>query len=238
MYGNGWEHNVSKALICAASLSYSKSDCHFIIGYSRGGITAISFSKDLSELRPDNKIYLFLIDPVAGGDYSIKCKINRYNKNDINPYFVGKCVGHVEAFYACTESRAVFEPQFPLIDGYLNYKRPLYFHKDTSANIYFLYADHQQIAYRKYINLNKDHAAGNRVFNEIAGFINSRVMPFQLYNPKDSNYNFTNYDYPYPTSTLLYAKKPRKIISEVSKTVGYKIKSFSEGVLFKNSPFI
>lgn len=76
--GNGWEHNLHSAVVAACNLLDVPQINHFIVGYSRGGITAISFSHELSQLIPANQnIYLFLIDPVAGKKYStLKNMIN------------------------------------------------------------------------------------------------------------------------------------------------------------------
>lgn len=242
--GNGWEHNESKALICAASLSNSKLDCHFIVGYSRGAITAISFSKKLSELRPSNAIYLFLIDPVAGGQYSkidmiqkLKHLKNCFHHNEkIIPYFVGKNVEHAQVFYACTESRADFKPQLPVLrfGRFLDYDRQLFFPKGAAANLYFMYADHQQIAYRKYLNINCNHAAGHRTFNEILLFINSKVPG--IYDSKLIQEDHKIYADPCKVA-FYFSKENRNIFNAVNKQVGCRMESYLKGKLFELNQF-
>ena len=245
IYGNGWEHNETKALICAASLSNSKFDRHFIIGYSRGGITAISFSKKLSEMRGCNDIYLFLIDPVAGGNYSKidnlyeKSLLDKFfsNRQDIIPYFIGKSVKHAVIFYACTENRLAFKPQMPTLrqGRYANYKRKLFFPENTSADIWFMYADHQQIAYKEYKNTKQIHAAGYKVYNVISEFINKKISSY-LYPHSDNYKKYLNYDDSY-TVPFAYSKEDREIKNEVFKDKGSSLESYSRGELFKINPY-
>ncbi|APJ04524.1 DUF2235 domain-containing protein [Silvanigrella aquatica] len=247
LFGNGWEHNEAKALSCAAQLSYSKKDNHIIIGYSRGAITAISFSKKLSKLRPGNRIFLFLIDPVAGSDYS---KIKNHpnfrdhfiRNNKINPFKIGENVYHAKIFYACNEKRILFKPQLPLLDNIQYYDRPLYFSKNTEAEIYFMYADHRQIAYRYYKNMGINHGAGHKVYNQIAHCINK--IPF--YCSDNSNFIFYNevnlktdsiYQYQdrYTDKDRISKLSNRIIANEVSRKEKWVTKKYAPGELFRLS---
>ncbi|WP_186647497.1 DUF2235 domain-containing protein [Fluviispira vulneris] len=259
--GSGWEYNEAKALYFAANSSNLANDRHFIIGYSRGAITAISFSKKLSELRPSNEIYLFIIDPVAGFK---KSKLENtddlyysFTKNKgIIPYVIGKGVKHVKVFYATTEQRTSFKPQLPALSNerYRDYSRPLYFLENTSADIYFMYADHRQIAYRKYDNTYMYHGAGQRVFYEIAWYINF-VMNNEnindnsrdVYQYHDYFINWHKYDKRYKDRDLKYKMqgmrlKDRVIASELDpNAIGearyLKIENYAKGELYNLRKF-
>ncbi|PRP61194.1 hypothetical protein C7B72_23345, partial [Bacillus halotolerans] len=114
--GDGWEHNLQHAIIVTLNFiltrrQYNPTEPIIIripAAYSRGGITAIAFSNQLSELLdemgiPQNQIFIeemHLIDPVAGQDYGKfqnAAKRHDYKRDlrQVDPTRIGKRVHRV-----------------------------------------------------------------------------------------------------------------------------------------------
>ncbi|WP_119342719.1 DUF2235 domain-containing protein [Facilibium subflavum] len=150
LFGNGWLYNIHCAFQLVQFLNDEDNDTVFyILGYSRGAITAISLAARMAGANI-SVAYLALVDPVAGGTVGSVEKFNleAYQGNRILPYKINSNVALCDIFYACTERRAEFSPQLPV--KYIRkdlQSKPLLIDDQVNCYLHFINGDHKQIAY-------------------------------------------------------------------------------------------
>ncbi|OAJ33315.1 hypothetical protein A0O36_02494 [Piscirickettsiaceae bacterium NZ-RLO1] len=181
--GDGWEHNLQHAIIVTLNFiltrrQYNPTEPIIIripAAYSRGGITAIAFSNQLSELLDEMAIpqvfieEMHLIDPVAGQSYGKSqdtAKRLEYKKDlyQVDPTRIGSRVRNVFWYGAAKEKRGAFTDQAP---GAFSTGRMILLPDNVECKRHYLYACHKSIGHpdRKGVT----HAAAAWVFQRIAG---------------------------------------------------------------------
>ncbi|RNC77420.1 hypothetical protein ACGP04_01410 [Piscirickettsia salmonis] len=183
--GDGWEHNLQHAIIVTLNFiltrrQYNPTEPIIIripAAYSRGGITAIAFSNQLSELLdemgiPQNQIFIeemHLIDPVAGQDYGKfqnAAKRHDYKRDlrQVDPTRIGKRVHKVSWYNATQEKRGAFTDQAP---GDFSTGRAILVPDNVECKRHYLHACHKSIGHpdRKGVL----HAAGAWVYQQATG---------------------------------------------------------------------
>ncbi|GGF95375.1 hypothetical protein [Cysteiniphilum litorale] len=180
LWGDGWEHNMQLALIIACNFIIEQLGKHERVAisipasHSRGAITAIAFSNQLSYFLQKMGIdkqkvsirSLYAIDPVAGLDYGALEKSvvrnipmeNFHAENDSNdlknhlvqvePIRIGAYVDRLTLRYAADERRTAYKSQLPYgIDPNFKNGRPLFIPDNVDVEISYSRATHQTIAY-------------------------------------------------------------------------------------------
>ncbi|QSH40999.1 DUF2235 domain-containing protein [Lentisphaerota bacterium ZTH] len=169
IFGNGWEHNMMQASTFIANLPLEKYDI-IVAGFSRGAITAIALSNQLSQMGIEIK-HLLLLDPVAGNQYGYVQNFFKYDTPkhnglpQVNPFIIGDKVLKADIFYATHEFRAPFLPQLPVKYGSAEQNPcPLLIHDSTEARIHFVRGDHGQVSSLYFVARKKDYGAGQYTF--------------------------------------------------------------------------
>ncbi|MGJ3493788.1 hypothetical protein ACR9PT_04300 [Piscirickettsia salmonis] len=183
--GDGWEHNLQHAIILTLNFiltrrQYNPAEPIIIripASYSRGGITAIAFSNQLSELLdemaiPQDQVFIeeiHLIDPVAGqgyGKFQDTAKRPDYKKNlyQVDPTRIGNRVHRVSCYNATQEKRGAFTDQAP---GDFSTGRAILVPDNVACRLHYLHACHKSIGHpdRKGVL----HAAGAWVYQQATG---------------------------------------------------------------------
>ncbi|MCP3965327.1 MAG: hypothetical protein GY750_06385 [Lentisphaerae bacterium] len=193
-YGYGWEHNLFNAVNLISNIPLDQFDI-FVAGFSRGAITAISFSNELSKMGITIK-HLFLIDPVAGFDYGHVKNFFNYDKADrnglpqVNPFIIGSKVKKLDIFYATLELRGCLTCQLPM--KYMNGSKnpnPLLIHDMTETRVHFLPGDHSQVSHREFKNEGRHSEAGKYVYRQIYTSLRQYGIKVFTY---DNNYSQHN----------------------------------------------
>ncbi len=152
-----------------------------VAGYSRGGITAIAFTNEISKwLQSEyvrNKSFslkVHLIDPVAGvqeGVYSKdRAEMTEQGLQCVEPYRLGAMSGDYTIHLATQEKREPFKPQIPFgLDRSLENNRPLLVPDRVNLTIRMTHACHQTIAYSRYNEFETSFAAGERTHHLLTG---------------------------------------------------------------------
>lgn len=188
--GAGMEHNQEcamaavKHLLNAIKDSPDKTIEIRVTGYSRGGITAISFSNQLAQYLKDNPKFgekfsekkIVIIDPVYGGNKGKEIKEPlKSQTNQINPYEIGEGFNAILAI-AQKEERSAFKPQLPkFLDKEGKNAKPLEAPKNGKLEVSLLNGCHQTVAYRTYPGDKLRFPAGIQLSKKIENFFNLRL---------------------------------------------------------------
>lgn len=184
--GAGAEHNLHMAVEMAVnyinSLPDDISDVTIAVhGYSRGGITAIAFTNELSKRLQQKtfqgkkiKLEGNLIDPVAGNEDGVyrhdAPKKTAEGLTAVQPYRLGTQPGEYTLHLATQEKREPFKPQLPYgLDRSQENNRPLFVPDQVKLNVRMCHACHQTIAYSMFKGSDDTFAAGKNTYSLMTG---------------------------------------------------------------------